>query len=402
MTKNSKDTKRAAGRVGAAVVVLGLVAVLSPLLVVGAAADEHEVPDPPPGVTVDVNGVPMSGEEGGKIEGCSIAIAVAGLPESPDPSTDIDVRITAVPPAVPEGSPLDLVSESFTTDVSSWTQDFPLDDLVAPLTRAGNGYHLRVRVTINGTLAGSNIYWLGCGEPQSGNPHRILLAVQWRTNDGLTHDDAPIAVLPPGWEASFQLEGTSQRGTATCAYTSGSALLECTYDNPGHGDQPGLVVPGNPRATYDVAVNGVPATWTVEAMTVGTFVGRETCPRGGDHEDGGDHQSGDAGDVAAPTAHEGEDGHDRDGCVHTVVLVQDPAQPPPPVPPVEPSEVTPVAPAPTEVQAATATSGAAGQLPATGVESTTLIRLAVVLLATGGALTGWAAFRRRSGAGVCG
>jgi hypothetical protein len=402
MTKNSKHTKRAAGRAGAAVMALGLLAMLSPLLVVGAAADEHEVPDPPPGVSVDVNGVPMSGEEGGKIEGCSVAIAVSGLPESPDPSTDIDVRITAVPPAVPEGSPLDLVSESFTTDVASWTQDFPLDDLVAPLNRAGNGYHLRVRVTINGTLAGSNIYWLGCGESQSGNPHRILLAMQWRTNDGVTHDDAPIAVLPAGWEASLQLDGTSQTGTATCAYTTGSAVLECTYDNPGHGDQPGLVVPGNPKATYDVAVNGVPSAWTVQATTVGTFVGRETCPRGGDHEDGGDHQSGGAADVAAPTAHEGEDGHDRDGCVHTVVLVQDPALPPPPVPPVEPPAVTPVAPATADVQAATATAGAAGQLPATGVESTTLIRLALVLLATGGALTGWAAYRRRAGAAVCG
>ncbi len=163
---------------------------------VAPVAAEEPVPNPPPGVTITVNGLPMTGEEGGKIPECTFALAVSGLTENADPATAIDVTIKAVPPMTPEGSPVTLVQQSFSTTATTWTQDFPMDALVAPFTPHSNGYHLRVLVSIDGTLAGSSIYWLGCGQPQTGNPTRILFAVDWQANDGTTSTDAPVRAAP--------------------------------------------------------------------------------------------------------------------------------------------------------------------------------------------------------------
>ncbi len=372
---------------------LGLVVLLSPFSAVAAAAEEP-VPTPPPGVSITVNALPMTGGEGGKISSCTFSLAVIGLEESADPPTAVDVTITAVAPAVPGGSPVDLVTDATTTSASTWSRDYPMDELVAPLTRHANGYHLRVQVAIDGTLAGSSVYWLGCGEPQAGNPTRLVFAVQWIGRDGTTYDEAPSALLPAGWEASFLVTGSSKIGDAACTYAPGSAELVCIYDNPGHGGPPGLVVPGNPKATYDVVLAGAPAEWTPDETTLGTFVGRDTCPRGGGGHDGGDeggHEGGhDGGHETPPTvvpqAEEGGGGHDGgDGgggghggegtCVHTVVLVQAPEPPtsPPGEPPAPSASVSPTT-------AAEALGASAAKAPATGAEG--------VLPATGSAATG--------------
>ena len=179
-------------------------------------------------------------------------------------------------------------------------------------------------------------------EPGTGNPTRILFAVTWETYDGVVHTSMPPEGLDAGWGTSFLLEGTSSKGVATCSYEVGSTTLTCDYDNPGHGSEPGLVVPGNPEATYIVSVSGLPTGWRVDPATVGTFVGRETCPRGGDGHDGGH------GEELLPAA-EHEGGHT---CTHVVALVQDP--PPPTTPTSTTTTTTAAGPA-----AAVADAGAA-------------------------------------------
>jgi hypothetical protein len=344
------------------------------------AAAEEPSPTPPAGVTITVNGLSMTGEEGGKIPGCTFSIAVTGLPENPDPATAIGVTIKAVPPMTPEGSPVDLVKENFTTSTTEWTHDFPMDALVTPFTPHSNGYHLKVLVSLNGTLAGASTYWLGCGEPQTGNPTRILFAVEWHANDGSMSTDAPSALLPAGWQQYFGLHATSKKGTAECTYAAGSGVLECVYDNPGHGDEPGLVVPGNPEATYDVAVGGVPAGWSVDPATLGTFIGRDVCPRGheGDGHEGDGHEGG--GDEESPAAEPGGDeGEDSWVCTHTVVLVE--ASAPPVVPPTQAVEA---------VEAAAPASLAMTGRPVAG-----FVWTGSGLTLLGAALLGWSAYERR-------
>ena len=194
-----------------------------------------------------------------------------------------------------------------------------------------------------------------------------------------------MALLPSGWQQTFLLEGTSKKGTAECTYAAGSGLLECVYDNPGHGDEPGLVVPGNPKATYDVAVNGVPTGWSADPATLGTFVGRDVCPRG--HEGEGGEGGGGEGETTAAADPGGGEGEGPWVCTHTVVLVQAAA---PPV-------VTQPAPA-VEAEAITAPA----PLAMTGRSVAGFVWTGSALLVLGGALLGWSAYdRRRALRGGC-
>lgn len=375
--------------IGLALVAAVVALVLSTF--VGAAAAEP-VPELPPGVTVTVNGLPTTGEEGGKIAGCTLSIAVNGLDPQQSP-TDVAVKVNAVSPTTPEGSPTTLVDESTSVAASSWSEDLVMDDLLAPFPIKANGYHLRVFVSIDGTLAASGVYWLACGAAQDGNPTRILFAVEWVAADGTTDALAPEERLPVAWRDGLVVEGESRIGDATCTFLPDATQLVCEYDNPGHGEHPGMVVPGSPEATYDVGASGIPAGWTLDATTVGTFVGRVTCPRGEDHE------------VLVDTAeHEGSF-----TCTHVVRLVEDPPPPTTTTTTVTTSTTASTVPAPTTVPATTApgqvlaaaaqpAAAATGTLPATGASSTLLV-LGSVLVLTGGAASVVARRSRRAAAG---
>ena len=289
-------------------------------------------PVPPPGVTILLNGTPMSGE-GGKIDSCVLSLDISGLEVDADPATVIGVTVNAVGPTVPEGTQATLVDDTSTTTEATWSDDYDMTTLVAPYEPKPNGYHLRVMVSINDVTAGEKTVWLGCGEPQTGTPSRLVFAVAWQGWDG-TVLPGPPADLTIGWEGDFALDGSvnmGPKGTARCVYEPGSAVLDCVYDNPGHGGKmPGLILPGSPQAEYTVTVADVPVGWKVDATTIGTFVGRDTCPRG---EDDGGHDGGHDGETPTIAAEEGhgEGGH---SCTHTVVLVQDP---PPDAPPDAPT-----------------------------------------------------------------
>lgn len=349
----------------ALLVLLGALGTASP-----AAGQHGPTPRPPPGVTITVNGTAMIGEEGGKIAGCSVDVVIDGL----DAPVPVDIELKAVSPTTPEGSPETLVTDSDLATASTWSGSYPLTSALEPFTPHANGYRVRVDVTIDGVLAGSSTYWVGCDEPQTGNPTRILFAVEWLGHDGVLVTEAPDARLPDGWRAAFVLTGTSKKGEAICTFAEGSGVLECTYDNPGHGDEPGLVVPGNPTATYDVAVAGVPDRWDPDPADLGTFVGRDVCPRG--------HGS------------NAEDEHSF-VCTHTVRLIE---QAPPPeetttttttttAPPAVPEAVPPTTePAPTTVAPGVEVlpeTVAAQTLPPTGPAHLWLIPVGLTLVGLG-------------------
>ena len=305
-----------------------LLLLLPPL---GTAFVAQAEPVPPPGVTILLNGAPISGE-GGKIDSCVLSIDISGLEVDADPATAIGVTVNAVGPTVPEGTEATLVDDTATTTEATWSSDYDMTALVAPYERKPNGYHLRVIVSINDVTAGEKTVWLGCGEPQTGTPSRLVFAVAWQGWDGAVLPGPP-ADLTIGWEGPFVLEGSvnmGPKGTARCVYEPGNAVLSCVYENPGHGGKmPGLILPGSPQAEYTVTVAGVPVGWKVDATTIGTFVGRDTCPRGHD----GGHDGGHEGEVAAIAAEEGGGGEGGNPCTHTVVLVQDPPSVAPPEPP---------------------------------------------------------------------
>ncbi len=208
-----------------------------------------------------------------------------------------------------------LVDVTETSADGVWAGSFPLDEAVQQFERKGNGYHMRLQILINGEMGAMKMYWLGCGEPQTGNPRRMLFDVQWFDPKGVMVTEALDDALPAGWRDDFALSAAGERGTAECSYLPSSDLLNCLYVNPGHGDAPGLVLPGEPGTSYTVDVAGVPQGWVADPAGLGTFLADETCPKGG-----GDHDDGDEA-----TGEEGE----QEPCIHTVSINQLTVEPPP-------------------------------------------------------------------------
>ena len=174
------------------------------LLLPGTTFVAQAEPVPPPGVTILLNGTPMSGE-GGKIDSCVLSLDISGLEVGADPATAIGVTVNAVGPTVPEGTEATLVDDTSTTTEATWSGDYDMTTLVAPYEPKPNGYHLRVIVSINDVTAGEKTVWLGCGEPQTGTPSRLVFAVAWQGWDGAVLPGPP-ADLTIGWEGDFVLE----------------------------------------------------------------------------------------------------------------------------------------------------------------------------------------------------
>ncbi len=331
----------------------------------------------PAGVTVTVDGrsITATDPEGSlpKIASCTFDVTASGL--TIDPPDTVGVRIVAWPPTAPGESRVKLVDVTETSVDGAWAGSFPLDEAVQQFDRKGNGYHMRLEILINGEMAAMKMYWLGCGEPQTGNPRRMLFDVQWYDTGGSLVTTALDTALPAGWRNGFVLNAAGERGTAECTYPPGSDLLTCRYVNPGHGDEPGLVLPGKPGTSYTVEVTGEPKGWVVDTETIGSFLADDTCPKGG-----GGHDDGHEETAAALAADEGDGGHAP--CVHTVVINQQTVQPPPDEGDggtADPPDTGGGGNAnPTEVDAAA--------LPTTGTTSLPLIPVGLALLALGAAL----------------
>jgi hypothetical protein len=277
------------------------------------------------------------------------------------------------------------------------------------------------------------------GSGGQGNPYRMTFTVIWLDANG-----TPIAVLDAvfptiDWRSMFELTAASETGkgmptSATCTYPTGSQVLQCVFDNPGHGSgTEGLIVPARPTASYTVTVTwpSLP-DWSIENANGGPYFARDLCPRGdgdpgGGHEGGGGHESGgdegsghesggNEGGGDEGGGNEGGGGHESGGggrgvaCEHTVVLRQQaaivvPPTTPPVVPPttppvVEPQPLPPAAPTPAVVEpeslppvvappaaiptgVVAPTASAPQSLPSTGSSISMIILIAALLVGIG-------------------
>ena len=277
-------------------------------------------------MVVSINGTPIDADVGQKVEGCTVVVEVTGL--DPDPQqVNLGVTISAVAPTVPEGSTDVLVDEDLVREPSRASSErLQMDDLVDAFAIKTNGYRLAVAVTLDGASMGARELWLACGATQDGEPNRIVFEVQWLDPAGKSLTMPLDSTMPAGWRDAYAVHASSIRGTATCTIPPGAEQLVCEYVNPGHGSEPGLVVPAGKRHTYEVAQVGLAAGWVLDESTVGTFLGRETCPTGGcggggGHDaGGGGHDGGSCGGQAeAVTVVEVTDVEDAETCVHTVI-----------------------------------------------------------------------------------
>ena len=330
------------------------------------------------GVTVTVDGrdITAGDPEGSlpKIASCTFDITASGL--TVEPPDAVGVRIVAWPPTAPGESRVKLVDVTETSADGAWAGSFPLDEAVQQFDRKGNGYHMRLEILINGEIGAMKMYWLGCGETQTGNPRRMLFDVQWFDAEGALLTTALDSALPAGWRDGFVLNAVGERGTAQCTYPPGTDLLTCRYVNPGHGDQPGLVLPGKPGTSYTVEVNGEPKRWVVDTETIGYFLADDTCPKGG-----GGHDDGHKEKAAALAADEGDEGGHAP-CVHTVVINQTTVE----TPPDEGDGGNANPPEEGDVGNANPPEGDAAALPTTGASSLPLLPVGLILLTLGTAL----------------
>ena len=339
------------------------------------------------GVTVTVDGrdITAGDPEGSlpKIASCTFDITASGL--TVEPPDTVGVRIVAWPPTAPGEGRVKLVDVTETSADGAWAGSFPLDEAVQQFDRKGNGYHMRLEILINGEMGAMKMYWLGCGEPQTGNPRRMLFDVQWFDADGTLLTMALDSALPAGWRDDFVLNAAGERGTVECTYPLGSDLLACRYVNPGHGDQPGLVLPGKPGISYTVDVAGEPRRWVVDTETIGYFLADDTCPKGG-----GGHDDGHEEKAAALAADEGDEGGGHASCLHTVVINQTPVEPPPDDgdggsanPPDDGDGGSAKPPDESGGGNATPPEGDAAALPTTGASTLPLLPVGLILLALG-------------------
>lgn len=194
-----------------------------------------------------------------------------------------------------------------------------------------------------------------------GNPHVVMFAVEWRLSTGSSPADLDT-VLPAGWRTSFLLEAAGRPGSggetaATCHYEPTAETAMCLYSNAGgHEVEHGMNVPRSPKAVYAVSVSGLPTGWTADTATVGEFNMRTECPKA-------------AKDVSSASGlAAAKNDKPARGCLHTVIIRQNPAA------------------SPTTLAPTTTAAESAPPLPTAG-SSTTAAAFAALLLVGAGVLT---------------
>lgn len=191
---------------------------------------------------------------------------------------------------------------------------------------------------------------------RGGNPHLLTFEIDWHLSTGASPASLD-AILPDGWQDDFELRAAATGGqgspmSANCTYSGNE--MQCVYVNHGNeNEDKGMMILPKPGTTFTVMVDGVPAGWTVDASTVGTFLGETSCPKLKD-------RTPDTTESAALRIVDSK--ASREDCVHTVRITQTAA-------------------APTTTAAGSTTTSVASEppLPVTGSDET----LAAALLALG-------------------
>jgi len=379
---------------------------------VAVATDESPPIDPPPTETTDIGSVDVDQSSAEVIvvdppppfEDIAVIEIVLPDPEMIDPEM-IDPEVIdpeATEPAVVEMARHTAPDNAALLDES--TVDVPFESMPAsslmmavPETQAS-----AMEEPVEGHQGGSG---------GQGTPNRMTFTVIWYDSAGTQIGDLDL-VLPAEWRDLFELSATSRTGqgmptSATCTYPDDTDVLQCVFDNPGHGSGTGLVVPARPTATYAVTVDWNVPDWTIEGANDGPYSARDLCPRGaegGGHEGGGEEGGGHEEGGEEGGGHEesgeagGEEGGEEGGgipCEHKVVMrqvvpgVQTPSAPPA----VQSEAVQPVVTPPTVTPAVTepvveSVSAAPRSLPTTGGSVSMIVLMAGVLIAVGSALAG--------------
>lgn len=202
---------------------------------------------------------------------------------------------------------------------------------------------------------------------RGGNPHLLTFEIEWELSTGASPASLD-AILPNGWQDDFELRAAATGGqgspmSANCTYSDDA--MQCVYVNHGNeNEDKGMMILPKPGTSFTVMVDGVPAGWTVDASTIGTFLGEVSCPKAKDRS-------------PETTESEGlrivDSQSSREDCVHTVRITQN-------------------ASAPTTTAAAGSTSTSVASeapLPVTGSDET----LAAALLALGMVTLGFGTHR---------
>lgn len=159
---------------------------------------------------------------------------------------------------------------------------------------------------------------------KGGNPHLLTFEIEWHLSSGASPASLD-AILPDGWQDDFELSATATGGqgspmSASCSYVGDD--LMCEYQNHGNGNgngnDGGMMILPKPGTTFTVMVEGVPTGWTVDASSVGTFLGATACPKLKD-------RTPDTTESAALMIVDGKNDHEH--CVHTVTIKQAAAAP---------------------------------------------------------------------------
>ncbi len=225
------------------------------------------------GVAASVNGVPLQGTSP-RVPGCAVQVTVTGVAAG---SHGVHVVVAAMEPSG-TGDVVDVDATTVTGSLSVGPFDMTGVVVSMGLKAAGNGYHLRATVSVDGVQDLTKPFWLACGRPQHpGHSMRVTFAVSWRHLDG-----GVTSAPPPGLPSTFTLQATSSHGTATCTYLRGSSELSCSYPAAEEGElgaPPSLQVSG--MGSYVVAEQGLPVGWAPDPATVGEFASDPTLPGAG-------------------------------------------------------------------------------------------------------------------------
>lgn len=245
---------------------LVVAAVLGGLLATGSAAVVEGAAAGAEGPVITVNGVPMPPSGNTLLPGCTMTVAVSGLPAG---SHQVKVNVTAMDPTG-TGSVLSVeesdISGSFTTGPRNLSAT-----LYENYRKAANGFHLNAAVSIDGSAAGKGKYWLACGAVQHrGHSVQVVFTVDWKGADGV------VTTTPPkGLPKRFGLSGSSGQGHGGCGYRSGQLSCQWVVTTEESGTDEaapvGLRVSG--LGTYMVVEQNLPPGWSPELTTVGQFAG---------------------------------------------------------------------------------------------------------------------------------
>lgn len=258
---------------------MALLTILAGVLGIGTAVTESAGAEGGSGGNVvTVNGLPLRASDSTRLPGCTLTVSVGALAAG---SHTVGVSVTAMDPSG-SGKVFAATEANVEGQFSTGPQNLA-SVLASSFRKGGNGYHLRVSATVDGTSVGAAPFWLACGAVQHlGHSVQVVISVEWKPKGG------SLSATPPrGLGKRFSLSGSSGQGSAACSYKakgfSCRYLLSTEESSSGEAPPVGLRVSG--LGTYTIVENNLPRGWTPQLTTVGQFAADPTLRQWTGRED---------------------------------------------------------------------------------------------------------------------